>query len=57
MTQTPDNDYIQKNHKYKVIVIGVSTGGSRAAIAAVNPDYVLPLEKIGHVLRKLESER
>ncbi len=29
----------------------------RAAIAAVNPDYVLPLEKIGTLLRKLESER
>lgn len=29
----------------------------RAAIAAVNPDYVLPLEKIGLLLRKLESER
>jgi two-component system chemotaxis response regulator CheB len=29
----------------------------RAAIAAVNPDYVLPLEKIGPLLRKLESER
>jgi two-component system, chemotaxis family, protein-glutamate methylesterase/glutaminase len=28
----------------------------RAAIAAVNPDYVLPIEKIGPLLRKLESE-
>jgi two-component system chemotaxis response regulator CheB len=27
----------------------------RAAIAAVKPDYVLPLEKIGPLLRKLES--
>lgn len=29
----------------------------RAAISTVNPDYVLPLEKIGPLLRKLESER
>jgi two-component system chemotaxis response regulator CheB len=29
----------------------------RAAIAAVNPDYVLPLDEIGPLLRKLESER
>jgi len=29
----------------------------RAAIAAVNPDYVLPLDEIGSLLRKLESER
>ncbi|MBC8549082.1 MAG: chemotaxis protein CheB [Candidatus Brocadiales bacterium] len=29
----------------------------RAAIAAVNPDYVLPLDEIGLLLRKLESER
>ncbi len=28
-----------------------------AAIAAVNPDYVLPLDEIGLLLRKLESER
>ncbi len=28
----------------------------RAAIAAANPDYILPLEKIGELLRKLESE-
>jgi two-component system chemotaxis response regulator CheB len=28
----------------------------RAAIAAVKPDYVLPLEKIGSLLRKLESK-
>jgi len=27
----------------------------RAAIAAVNPDYVLPLDEIGLLLRKLES--
>ncbi|MBC8548236.1 MAG: chemotaxis protein CheB [Candidatus Brocadiales bacterium] len=29
----------------------------RAAIAAVKPDYVLPLDEIGPLLRKLESER
>ncbi len=29
----------------------------KAAIAAVNPDYVLPLDEIGLLLRKLESER
>jgi two-component system chemotaxis response regulator CheB len=34
-----------------------ATDMPRAAIAAVNPDYVLPLEKIGPLLRKLESER
>jgi len=28
-----------------------------AAIAAVDPDYVLPLDEIGLLLRKLESER
>ncbi len=32
-------------------------GMPRAAIEAVNPDYVLPLEKIGPLLRKLERER
>ena len=26
-------------------------------LAAVNPDYVLPLDEIGPLLRKLESER
>ncbi len=29
----------------------------KAAIAAVKPDYILPLEKIGFLLRNLESER
>ncbi len=29
----------------------------RAAIAAANPDYVVPLDEIGRLLRKLESER
>ncbi|MDP6924590.1 MAG: chemotaxis protein CheB [Candidatus Scalindua sp.] len=29
----------------------------RAAIAAVDPDYVLPLDELGLLLRKLESER
>jgi two-component system chemotaxis response regulator CheB len=29
----------------------------KAAIAAVKPDYVLPLDEIGLLLRKLESER
>ncbi len=29
----------------------------RAAIASVSPDYVLPLDEIGQLLRKLESER
>ena len=30
MTQKSNNDYITNNHKYKVIVIGVSTGGIKA---------------------------
>lgn len=30
MLQKSNNDYIAKNHKYKVIVIGVSTGGTKA---------------------------
>ncbi len=30
MIQKSNNDYITKNHKYKVIVIGVSTGGIKA---------------------------
>ncbi|MBT6052246.1 MAG: chemotaxis protein CheB, partial [Candidatus Scalindua sp.] len=29
----------------------------RSAMAAVKPDYVLPLVEIGPLLRKLESER
>jgi hypothetical protein len=28
----------------------------RAAMAVARPDYVLPIEKIGPLLRKLESE-
>ena len=30
MIQKSNNDYITKSHKYKVIVIGVSTGGTKA---------------------------
>ncbi len=30
MTQKSNNDYITKNYKYKVVVIGVSTGGIKA---------------------------
>ena len=30
MIQKSNNDYITKSHKYKVIVLGVSTGGTKA---------------------------
>ncbi len=64
MIQKSRNDYIAKDNKYKVVVVGVSTEGLsglfwlvQIKMAAVKPDYVLPLVEIGLLLRKLESER
>ena len=40
-TQKSNNDYITKSHKYKVIIIGASTGGLKALKAILS---VLPSE-------------
>ena len=51
MTQKSNNDYLTKNHKYKVIVIGVSTGGIKAlkTILSVLPSkFVLSIIIVMH---------
>jgi len=58
ITQKSDNNYITKNHKYKVIIIGASTGGLKAIqpiLSALPAEFALSVIVVMHRHKDTDS--